>query len=261
MIERQTQILERVTAHERVNVPELADLFDVSQVTIRKDLDSLERDGLIRREHGFAVATSPDDLRGRLAVDHELKRRIAAEAARLVVDGETVLIESGSCCALTAARIAADSRRCTIVTNSAFIADYIRGASGASVVLLGGDYQADSQVTVGPLVEQGVAGFFAKRLFVGIDGYDAEAGFTARNQARASAVRAMAAQADEVVVLSVSTKFREHGAVRLLPVEGVHRVITDSGLPVEAREALAEAGLLVTIVDGLPTSSTERSTS
>ena len=253
MIERQAQILERVTEHERVHVPELAGMFDVSEVTIRKDLDSLERRGLIHREHGFAVVASPDDLRGRLAIDHELKTRIAAAAAGLVGDDETVMIESGSCCALLAADIAADRRGCTIVTNSAFIADYVRCEPGTGVVLLGGEYQPESQVTVGPLAEQNAAGFFVRRAFVGIDGYDHRAGFTARSQARAAVVRAMAKQADEVVVLTVSSKFSERGAVRLLPADAVSRVVTDSGLPDAVRTSLRAAGIAVTEVEGVPT--------
>jgi len=252
MIERQAHILEYATGRERVNVPELSDLFDVSQVTIRKDLDHLEHLGLIERSHGYARVNSTDDMRGRLAVQYDLKQRIARQAVELVADAEFVMIESGSCCALLAAEIATQRQGCTIVTNSAFIAGYIRdlqAASSTAVVLLGGDYQPESQVTVGALAEQAVAGFFVNRLFIGIDGYTADTGFTGRNLQRANVVRAMARQAGEVVVLTESAKFSHRGAVRLLPDDGVRRVVTDSGLPQAMRELLAEAGTAVDLVD------------
>ncbi len=250
MIGRQAQILEYVTGQERANVPELAQLCDVSQVTIRKDLDSLEQLGLIRRQHGVALAPSPDDIRGRLAIDYELKHAIARRAVDLVADGETVFIESGSCCALLASEIATGRHGCTIITNSAFIAERTRGLHGASVVLLGGDYQPEAQVVVGPLAEQNAASFFADRLFIGIDGLDPASGFTARDQSRAAVVRAMARQVRDVVVVTTSAKFRDHGAVHLLPLGDVRDVITDDQAPRATQELLAAAGIDVTLVEG-----------
>jgi DeoR/GlpR family transcriptional regulator of sugar metabolism len=148
VLDRRSKILEHVIDHERVDVNELADMFGVSQVTIRKDLDHLERNGLITREHGYAVAIAPDNLRSRLAFHHDIKRRIATAAAELVPNGATVMIESGSCCALLADELSRTRRGVTIITNSAFIADYVRGGQ-AAVILIGGDYQPESQVTVG----------------------------------------------------------------------------------------------------------------
>ncbi|MDQ7992380.1 MAG: DeoR/GlpR family DNA-binding transcription regulator, partial [Propionicimonas sp.] len=216
--DRRSRILEFVIDSERVDVNELADRFAVSRVTVRKDLDELEKKGLVRREHGYAVAIARDNLLSRLAFHYDVKRRIAAAAASLVADGSTVMIESGSCCALLAEAIAETRKGVTLITNSAFIADYVRAAAGVNVVLLGGDYQPEAQVTVGPLVEQGVANFFVDTLFVGVDGYTEASGFTAANLLRAEAVRAMARRAREVVVLTESLKFPRQGAVQLLPV-------------------------------------------
>lgn len=248
MVDRRSKILEYVIESERVDVNELAGKFAVSQVTVRKDLDQLEQRGLIRRQHGYAVAIAPDNLLSRLAVHNEVKRRIAAAAIDLVPNGGTVMIESGSCCALLADEIGKSRRAVTIITNSAFIADYVRSAQGVNLVLLGGDYQPEAQVTVGPLVEQCVANFFVDTLFVGIDGYTEGSGFTGKNHLRAEAVRAMARQAREVVVLTESSKFPRQGAVQLLPATGVSRVVTDNHLPVPMQNHLAEAGIAVTLV-------------
>lgn len=248
MGERRSKMLEYVIDRERVDVSELAGRFAVSQVTVRKDLDQLEKQGLIRRQHGYAVSIAPDDLRSRLAFHHDVKRRVAAAAAGLVENGSTVLIESGSCCALLADEIARTRRGVTIITNSAFIADYVRNSPGASVVLLGGDYQAEAQVTVGPLVEQCLATFHVGRLFCGIDGYTIESGFTGSNHLRAAVVKAMAARADEVIVLTESLKFPRQGSVPLLDVAAVRRVVTDTNLPGPIHDHLTAAGVTVTTV-------------
>jgi DeoR/GlpR family transcriptional regulator of sugar metabolism len=246
--DRRSKILEYVIDSERVDVNELAGMFDVSQVTVRKDLDQLEQKGLIRRQHGYAVAIAPDNLLSRLALHYELKRRIAAAAAEEVPNGSTVMIESGSCCALLADELAKTKRGVTVVTNSAFIADYVRANPGLSVVLLGGDYQQESQVTVGPLVEQCLVNFHVDLLFIGIDGYTVESGFTGRNHLRAAVVKAMARRAKDVIVLTESAKFPRQGSVPLLPVDAVSRVVTDDALPAEMQDHMTGAGMSLTTV-------------
>lgn len=137
MVDRHTKLLEIVNKNKRIEVSRLSELLNVSQVTIRKDLDILEEKGLLKREHGYAVISSSDDIRSRLAFNYDIKRKIAHLASKLVSDGETVMIESGSSCALLAEELAYNKKDVTIITNSIFIANYIR-EGGAKIVLLGG---------------------------------------------------------------------------------------------------------------------------
>ena len=167
MSKRDGAILEILTAEQRIEVTALADRLGVSSVTMRKDLDALQGKGLVQREHGFALLVNPNDVSGRLARHYEEKRRIARKAAVLVPDGSTVMIESGSCCALLARELADVKAGVTIVTNSAFIAGYIRDSARVETVLLGGVAQRDSQVMVGPLVRMCAREFLVNRLFVG----------------------------------------------------------------------------------------------
>lgn len=152
MNERCMRILDMVREAGSVEVSALAEALGVSAVTIRKDLAQLEKERLLRRQHGSAVQISSDDVAYRMAFDYGPKRRIAQRAAAMVQNGETVMIESGSTCALLAAELAEKRRDVTIVTNSAFIAGYVGRMPGAKTVLLGGNYDPDAQTATGPLV-------------------------------------------------------------------------------------------------------------
>ena len=126
MKSRISKILEMLSNENKIEVTALSEALGVSQVTIRKDLDELERKGIIVREHGFAILHSIDDINGRIAYHYGEKKKIAEKAAELVNNGCTIIIENGSCCALLAETIAELKKDVTIITNSAFIADYIR---------------------------------------------------------------------------------------------------------------------------------------
>ncbi|MBR3339890.1 MAG: DeoR/GlpR transcriptional regulator [Lachnospiraceae bacterium] len=243
--DRTSQILDLLVRKKKLEVAELSQHLGVSQVTVRKDLDAMESQGLITREHGFAVLSGTDDIKGRLAYHYEEKRQIALRAAELVKDGDSIMIESGSCCALLAATLAELRSGLTIITNSAFIADYIRHSSDFQIILLGGIYQPDAQVMVGPMVRQCAENFWVDQFFIGVDGWSARAGFTNQDQMRAQAVRDMARQADRVIVLTESDKFTKHGTVPLNLKDQVKTVITDRNMDEKITAELAGCGIEV----------------
>lgn len=228
MNNRANQILELLTEENRMEVSLLAEKLNVSQVTVRKDLDALENRGIIKREHGFAVLRSMDDINGRIAYHYDTKHRIAKKASELIHDGDTIMIESGSCCALLADVLTAQKKDLTIITNSAFISNYIRGKSDFQIILLGGIYQQDSQVLVGPMIRECAENFCVDLFFIGTDGYSTRTGFTNRDQMRAQAVRDMALRAEQVIVLTESVKFSKHGVVPLNLKNQIKTVITDN---------------------------------
>ena len=248
MSTRQLTLLESIVGAGRIAVAELAGIAHVSTVTIRKDLDDLEARGLIRRERGVAMLVSPDDPAGRLAYHYAEKVRIAAAAAATVNDGETVMIEAGSCCAILAEQISIQCTGITIVTNSAFIAQRLGAHPMVSTVLLGGEQQHDSRVLVGPMVELCARQFIVDRLFIGTDGFTPSLGFTARDYMRATAVRALASRAERVVVLTESEKLGSHGPVPLLDAHDVAALWTDSAAPDAQVDALTGAGVEVVTV-------------
>ena len=248
--DRETMILELLTAEHRLEVSALAGRVGVSQVTMRKDLDDLERRGLVIREHGCALLRSSDDVQSRIAYHYEAKRKIAERAAELVDNGDTIMIESGSCCALLADVLVQRRKDLTILTNSAFIASYIRGKGAVQTILLGGIYQPEAQVMVGPMVRLCAEGFFVSRFFIGVDGWSARTGFTNQDHMRAQAVRDMASQAERVVVLTESEKFTRRGVVPLnLPQREGQIVVTSRTVSEEVLAALKEQGIEVCLTD------------
>lgn len=242
MKEREKKILELLTEHERMDVSELSERLGVSQVTIRKDLIALEKRSVLRREHGYAILGHADDMNNRLSYHYEQKRRIAEAAAKLVKNGETIMIESGSCCALLAETVAKTLRGVTVITNSAFISNYIRHIDGCRVVLLGGDFQPDAQVMVGPIVRLCASQFHVDKLFIGVDGYTEERGFSGDDHLRVQAVRDMADSAENVYVITESAKFGRHGIAAMNPNKPVKCVVTDPDIPDVIREALTRNG-------------------
>lgn len=248
MVNRQTQILEIVTRENKIEVVKLSEILGVSQVTVRKDLDLLEDKGLVKREHGYAILRSTDDINNRLAYHYEIKQSLAKHAASQVQDGETVMIESGSCCALLAAELMTTRHHVTLITNSAFIAGYIRKAPYAKVILLGGEYQNESQVMVGPIVNHCVQNFTVDKFFIGADGFRGTAGFTGNDFARADTVRSMAKQANKVYVITESGKFSKQGVVSLMPLDEINAVITDRWIPEEQKNFLENRHIDVQIV-------------
>ena len=244
---REVELLNIIISEGRVSVAELSKRTEVSQVTIRKDLDQLEAKGLISREHGYASALNSDDLANRLAVNYSAKRLIAERAAELVRDGDTVMIESGSCCALLAEEICRRRSYCRIITNSVFIANFVRGCKGIDITLLGGEFQRESQVNTGPLTKLCAGQYRVDRLFVGTDGFDLRSGFTGRDMVRTDTVRSMAESAKEVVILTDSSKFSTAGLVRQFSLEEVSKVVTDGGVGEEIADELMKKGIEVMI--------------
>lgn len=240
MNERHAKILELLSRYHKMEVSRLSTLLNVSQVTIRKDLIALEQSGMLVREHGYATLNNSDDINKRLAFHFEQKMQIVKRAAQLVEDGETIFIESGSCCALLAVEIAQTKKDVTIVTNSAFIADYVRKIENVQIVLLGGNYQKESQVMVGPMTAQCAQAYFADKLFIGTDGFSIRTGFTGNDYMRSVAVQDMAKQVEKVIVVTDSSKFYQKGNVSLIATNRIHMLITNPDIPLEQEQYLLE---------------------
>jgi DeoR/GlpR family transcriptional regulator of sugar metabolism len=254
MTERQNKILEVLAVSQKIEVTALAEILEVSQVTVRKDLDQLEESGFIRREHGYALFGSINDVGRRMAIQYDVKQRIAKAAADLVEDGETVMIESGSCCALLAEQLANSKKNITIITNSVFIANHVRNASNIRIILLGGEYQGGTQVTVGSITRRNAEVFFSDKFFIGADGFTGQS-FTGSDHFRAQTVRDLAEHAREIIVLTESEKFNRRGLEETVRLDQVDSVITDDRIHTGAETVIRDKDVKITKVPSTDASS------
>ncbi len=248
MTERQSKLIKLVNQHHKIEVSKLAELLDVSQVTIRKDLDYLEGEGLLSREHGYALIKNANDINTRLTINYENKLAIATKAAEMVENGETVMLESGSTCALLAEVLAKLKKNVTIITNSAYIAIRIRDLPIRKVILLGGEYQKEYQGMVGPLVRKCAREFYVDKFFVGTDGFIPDAGFTCDDLMRVETMEYMAKSANSMIILADSSKFEKQGVVIQTTFDEIDTVCTDRGVSQSALEILKKKDIHVEIV-------------
>ncbi|MFU0966844.1 DNA-binding transcriptional regulator YciT [Kluyvera ascorbata] len=246
MNSRQQTILQLVIDKGRMSVSELAKMTGVSEVTIRQDLNLLEKQSYLRRTHGFAVPLDSEDVETRMMNNFALKRELADFAASLVRPGETVFIENGSSNALLA-RALATQPDITIITVSSYIAHLLKETPG-EVILLGGIYQKKSESMVGPLTRQYIQQVHFSKAFIGIDGWQPETGFTGRDMMRADIVNAVLEKGSEAIVLTDSSKFGAIHPYQLGPMNQFNRVITDDNLSTEKQLQLEQSGLTVNIV-------------
>ncbi len=242
---RHLQILEFLSEEKRTNVNTLSDLCEVSAVTIRKDLDILEKNGLLRRDHGYAIVNNEDNINYRLAFDYQKKYEIATKALEFISPNETVIIESGSSCTLLALEIAKRKKNNTIITNSTFIARYLKDYPLTKVIVLGGIYQASSEAIVGPLIKECIKNFNVSKIFIGADGVDEKYGVTGIDYDRCEAVKAMKTQVDQLFVLSQSYKLHKHSSYSLFTLDEVDYLITEGDISFEDKQMLENHQIIV----------------
>jgi DeoR/GlpR family transcriptional regulator of sugar metabolism len=247
MNERHQEIVNLLLEKKEVSVHVLSEKLGVSGVTIRQDLNYLEKQGFIKRVHGGAVLNNTDDISTRLVFNYEKKLGIARKAASFVDEGETVFIEAGSTNALLAREIA-KKKGITVVTVNVFIARELRENYDTPVILLGGLYQHQSESLVGKLTKLCLDQVNFHKCFIGVDGFTQEFGFTGKDMMRAEINTYLAKKSQNLFVVTDSSKFGKVELTRYFGPEEVQYVITDDGIPAEDKAFLEEAGVKVVIV-------------
>jgi len=249
--ERRRAILEILQRDGRVLVMDLAREFKTSQVTIRKDLESLHAHGLIHRTHGGALparegALEDPTLREKEKLHHKEKLRIAATAAAMVQEGQVVILDSGTT-TTEIARALRKFRSLTIVTNAVNIAAELSGTA-VEVILTGGTLRKNSFSLVGPIAEETLHRLNADLLFLGVDGFDVHYGLSTPNLLEAKVNRVMVEIAKRKVAVCDASKFGRRSLSLIAPTSALDEVITDRGTPKADVRSLKKAGIAVTLV-------------
>lgn len=246
--EREQTILGILADDPSASVGRLADAMDVSQVSVRSYLTALEEKGYLIRVRGGAMTTFHPRILERQNTRDAAKRAIAQAAASLVQDGDTVMIEAGTTTALIT-RYLLGKRDVMVVTNNTLALSHARGNPGIRVTVIGGEYRPTTESLVGPVAIEDLSRFHVRIAFVGTDGFSIESGLTTHLVEGAEIVRRMAAQSERTVAVADSTKYGQIGFVSVLPLGDVDTLITDSGLPADARRDVEEHGVEVKTVN------------
>jgi DeoR/GlpR family transcriptional regulator of sugar metabolism len=238
--QRQSRIAERVHRTGAVRVAELVEEFGVSDMTIRRDLETLAERGLVAKVHGGATAvdfgstSEPGFAVKQVRQEHE-KQAIADAAATLVGPGQAIALSAGTTTWTLAHRLT-DVPDLTVVTNSVPVADvfYRAGRADQTVILTGG-VRTPSDALVGPFAVASLEKVNVDTVFLGVHGLS-----TTPNLLEAETVATLAAKGRRLVVVADHTKFEVVGIATIASLDDADVIVTDSLLDEEARRALAE---------------------
>jgi len=242
---RQARILEEVRRTGGARVATLTEILGVSDMTVRRDLDALDSRGLLIKVHGGATSidnptTTEPEFETKNLRQRDEKAAIAKRAAELVQPGMSLAISAGTTTWALAHRLT-DVPDLTVVTNSIKVAEvlYAQARSDLTVVLTGGA-RTPSGGLVGPVAVQSMTSLHVDLAFMGVHGFDADAGLTTPNMLEAETNRAMVGSAHQLVVLADHTKWGVVGFAQIAPLTAVTTLVVDDGLPDDARETLGE---------------------
>ena len=242
---RQGRILDAVREHGTVRVVDLSHSLDVSEMTVRRDLETLAAQGLVEKVHGGATAITERSIdepgfAAKSVRQQAEKKAIAESAAALVSPGSAIALTGGTTTWALARRLSAMSGL-TVVTNSLPVAEELRRSAdhGSSVVLTGGT-RTPSDALVGPIAESAARELHVDVVFMGVHGMDEAAGFTTPNLMECEINRAFLQSARRLVVLADHTKWGLIGLSTIADLGDAHTLISDDSLPRRAREVLGE---------------------
>ncbi|MGB9803409.1 DeoR/GlpR family DNA-binding transcription regulator [Desulfofundulus sp.] len=250
--ERRQKILELLERDQVVKVPDLSAYFNVSEATIRRDLQELEEAGYLKRTHGGAISNQAATFEPSLAEKEDQyqaeKIAIAEIAVQLVQEGDTVMLDAGST-TLQIARRLKHRKNITIVTNAVNIACEL-AAGNTEVILLGGNLRQRTLSLVGPITENILSGLYVDKLFLATNGVDLKKGLTTPNLAEAQTKRAMLNSAGEVILVADHSKFGRVSFSHICNLDRIDCLITDNGAPDAFLATLKKQGLRVLVAGG-----------
>lgn len=241
---REKEILEIIKDGDDSSVSYLSSTLGVSVVTVRADLKSLEEKGMIIRTRGGAIPAFHPDLMDRKSSRNAQKERIAKAAAELVGDGDRIMITNGTTSALVG-RYLLGKRDVQIVTNSTLLLPYARINPNLSITFVGGEFRPSAEALVGPEALHRIDQFHVSMTITGTDGFTLEHGLTTHLVESAEIVRKMCRQSDTSVLVVDSSKFGNKGFVKILPLEDIDILITDTGLDETDAALIEEVGVKV----------------
>ncbi|WP_219838227.1 DeoR/GlpR family DNA-binding transcription regulator [Paenibacillus sp. R14(2021)] len=247
--ERYERIVELVNERGSIRVTELSELCQVTEETIRRDLDRLEQAGRLRRSHGGAVSVKDAQMQPEIPyaereITHaEEKRRIAEEAVKLIQPKDRILLDASTTAWYMAAIM--PDLPLTVLTNSIKVAMELSGKERIEVISTGGILAQRSLSFVGPLAERSLDAYHVDKVFFSCKGVHLERGISESNELQARIKQKMLGMADDVILLADSSKFGVQAFTHVAELGDVHTIITDRRAARETLAALRERTLSV----------------
>lgn len=254
-LERTRFILKYLKEQQQVEVHALSELLNVSEVTIRRDLEKMERNGLLVRTHGGAVlsesdrtnpSTSDKDPNGEDGSTEQLEliQEIATTAARLILDGDTIMLFSGPLCR-ELARHLTGKQSLTILTNDVEIAAQFTSHGNNKLVLLGGDLDPDERAVFGTLTMDDLQRFHVDRLFTEVDGCGKNFELSVHTQEKAMLIREGRQRAQDFVLLCLARGFERNAFYSFGVAKTGDTIITDRTVSDEFKQRFFNANLRI----------------
>ena len=243
--DRHRALLDEVRRRGSAQVAQLADALDVSAATVRRDLATLEADGVLRRARGGAYLDPTRAPRPTVTGDPEIKARIGRRAAEFVEDGMTVLILGGSSTEAMLPHLT--GRTLSVVTNGLAVANTLAPHPEITLVLLGGVLHREQMTLLGPMTAQNMADLHVDVMFAGAYGINAEIGVTGVKVTQAGYHHSMLRHTESLVVLGTGEKFGRQGPTLLARADQVDTFVTDDTAPVDVLDALRAGGSSIVV--------------
>ncbi|AWW29997.1 DeoR/GlpR transcriptional regulator [Echinicola strongylocentroti] len=246
--QRRSRILEVLDEHGQVNVSELSSSLGVSEVTIRNDLANLERNKLLVRAHGGAFKTNNMALpvTEKKKINLDLKRKIGKKAVSLIEENDSIILDSGTT-TFEISNNLAKFERLTVISNALDIVNNLASYDNLEVMMPGGFLKEFSMSLVGPMAERNLKQLHCNKLFLGVDGFKPDVGVFTHYMEEAYLNQIMIDIAEEVIVVSDSTKFKKIGLAFIAGFNKVNKVVTDDRIEVEHVKMLERNNVEVVI--------------
>jgi DeoR family transcriptional regulator, fructose operon transcriptional repressor len=249
--ERRFQIREMLSAQRTVAAADLCALLKVTAATIRRDLATLEHEGVLLRSHGGAISRmsstnfqpSYDAL---LRTKGEEKRQIALAAEQFILDGDTVFLE-GSTTVFELARRLIHRHRLTVVTNSPTIVCELQRSSGITVLCTGGDLQKDTFYLSGEWAQRALAEIRLDKAVLGVSAIDPEYGFSTASHAEAQIKKVVTKAARTRIALADHSKFGKQSFAYVGPASDINILVTDAETDSAYLKSLRDSGVQVVV--------------
>ncbi|MDQ1912738.1 DeoR/GlpR family DNA-binding transcription regulator [Paenibacillus sp. GD4] len=249
--ERYEKIVGLVNQRGSIRVSELSDIFQVTEETIRRDLDRLEQAGRLRRSHGGAVSVKDGQQPEIPFFEREItyaeeKKRIAQAAIKRIDPNDRILLDASSTAWYMASEV--PDVPLTVLTNSIKVATELSGKEKIEVISTGGILAQRSLSFVGPLAERSLDGYYVDKLFLSCKGVHLERGISESNELQARMKERMIGMASEVILLVDSSKFGQQSFTHVSDLSEIDVIITDRRIAPETLEQLQDRGITVITV-------------